>query len=289
MGKKVKKFNFLAFARSDKLASYIIPDKGMEFVSMDASAGEPSIISHLTRDERYQYASIEEPGKRAYYDSTGFLWITDVYLSFGSMTSYAPVIEKWYKDNGPEEAFTHKWETDKDVLVKQIKAQRKVLKTVTLATLYGAFPKKIHETLTLNGEEVTLEDCQILFETFWKTFSRIDKFKKHITRVNQKQGYLINLFGFRGTPHHKDSLNWLIQSSLNGVVLLFLERICENFPNFQFTQFYHDEIIGQIPINRREEFREAHKKAVQELNDMLSWNIPVRFGLNFGENYLAIK
>ena len=289
MAKKPKSFNPYAFARGDRLASFILPDEGMEFVSMDACAGEPSIISHLTQDDRYQYACIEDPSKKAYYDSSGFLWITDVYTSYGSMTPYASAIKEWYENNGGEKYFTDNWNQDKDGLLKQIKKIRKVLKIIVLATLYGAWPKKIQETLTQAGEVVTFDECQELFNIFWRTFARVDRFKKHITRVNQRQGFLVNLFGFRGTPAHKDSLNWLIQSSLNGVVLLFLEKIYANSPRFIFTQFMHDEIIGQIPVGTREEFLSAHKKAVQELNNDLQWNVPIRFGCSFGSNYLEIK
>jgi DNA polymerase I-like protein with 3'-5' exonuclease and polymerase domains len=166
---------------------------------------------------------------------------------------------------------------------------KQVLKTTCLAILYGAFPKKIHETLTLSGETITLNECQDIYDIFWSTFDRVSKFKEYITKVNRKQGYLVSLFGFRGTPHIKDSFNWTIQSSLNGVIINFLEILQNNFPEMSFHTLIHDEILLDIPQGLEEDFKIAHKKSQIQLNNLLGWDVESRFGLNFGNNYLEIK
>lgn len=288
MGRKTKTINLLAFARADKLASFMVADKGKTLISTDYVSGEPTVISHLTQDEKYKYATIDEPNKKVFY-SGDFLYIDDVYLMVGSLTTYGQRIKEWYISNGGDDLFTFNWKANKEEILKSIKKERKVLKTTCLAILYGAMPKKIHETLSLAGESISLSECQDLYDTFWRTFSKITRFKEYITKLNKRQGHLVSLFGFRGTPHPKDSFNWTIQSSLNGVIINFLSILNKNFPEMNFHTLIHDEIILDIPEDSEDDFRLAHKQSQNDLNKLLEWSVESRFGLNFGKNYLTIK
>ena len=95
------KLNVQGLARRDEglkglkgLCSYIIPDEGRVFLSMDLGAGEPTCTAHYSQDPRYFHASVGGIGQPPYVYSDGVLMIDDVYIMFMSKTPIgSPIIK----------------------------------------------------------------------------------------------------------------------------------------------------------------------------------------------------
>jgi len=68
VAKKPKKLNVQGLARKEPLLlKCILPDTGNVLVSIDLSAGEPTVTSEFSRDKNYIYATFEGVGKTPFY------------------------------------------------------------------------------------------------------------------------------------------------------------------------------------------------------------------------------
>ncbi len=78
--------NVQGLARKEQgLLSYVLPEEGFSFVSVDLGAGEPSVTSHFSKDKNYYAACFGMVGKAPYYDQQGVLQIDDIYLAGASV------------------------------------------------------------------------------------------------------------------------------------------------------------------------------------------------------------
>ena len=136
---------------------------------------------------------------------------------------------------------------------------------------------------------MSLEECEEFFETYWHLFSKVRLFAVKCSKYVRKQGYIVNPFGFRVTPKPNNAFNALIQSTVNGVIQHSLKILQEEAPYYEFISPYHDELIGQIPEDMLEHFKQAHKNSQIRLNEMLEWTVPIRLGLATGKNMYEAK
>ncbi len=121
--------------RSAFLMRALIPDSDDEvFVSQDASAGEPSILTQYTGDPMYRYFCFDGVGKTPFYKD-GVLMLGDVYLAYASTS---PVFSKQVKhvfDTFKHEGrtFAEQWVVDAEVCKAALKHERKNAKWMCLA------------------------------------------------------------------------------------------------------------------------------------------------------------
>ena len=111
----MSKLNVQGLARRDKgikglggQCTYLIPEEGNVFVSMDLTSGEPTVTAHYSGDIRYRYATLDGAGQPPFWDSEDILMIDDIYLMFMSATKEGKILlkELWDK-TFPEGDFTN--------------------------------------------------------------------------------------------------------------------------------------------------------------------------------------
>lgn len=129
--------NIQALSRREKaLMDKLLPDPGYIFVSSDASAGEPSVITHYTKDKNYRYFCFDGIGKEPYYDGKQMM-IGDVYLGYASACPLFAKDMRHHFDTAlfDGRTFAEQWVLDADVVkeFKPIKFIRKNAKWMCLA------------------------------------------------------------------------------------------------------------------------------------------------------------
>lgn len=123
---KEARLNVQGLARQDKgLMSCIVADKNMVFVSIDQTAGEPSVTTHLTKDRMYRYANFDGIGKKPFYQN-GVLMVDDIYLMYASVAPiFQAEVKKAFEETYPEGDFGKQWLKDPEVIKTRLKRVRK--------------------------------------------------------------------------------------------------------------------------------------------------------------------
>lgn len=289
MARKIGIPNILALARRDKIMTFMKPPSGRVLVSSDGTAMEPTITSALSGDKLYTYAAIDGIGKPLYFQGD-ILMIPDLYLMLTSISPVGgPILRQHIESVGGITKFSGMYLTDSDKAVKPLKNIRTLHKVMALMIGYGGMPKRIHSNLTEAGFDVTLSQCQHIFDLYWELFSDVAKFKKQCERFVKRNGYIINPMGYRCTPDVKDAFNYMIQSSVNPIISTQESHLFKLNQSFQFVSRIHDETLFSVPIDEVDRIIPAIKEAEELTNQDLGWSVKVRFGCAIGTNFYEAK
>ena len=284
------------------LCSYILPDPGHVFVSIDLSAGEPAVTAHYSRDKMYCYATLDGVGKAPYWENER-LFIDDIYIMVAASTARGrPVIDEAWNRSWDGRTFAEQWITDPEVIKKYLGKTRKMFKTVALACGYGMGVAKMgRQVLEQYGVELSETECRDIHRGYWDTFSGVKIFSLRCQEKARK-GYIVNEFGYRITfdnsgQRGKDTthkaFNYLIQSSVSGIIHIFTMFLFEESEargiDARLVTIIHDEDVVQVPADKVDLFREARDVAVTRLNAHLNWSVPIRTGFAVGATFFDAK
>lgn len=281
--------NLQAISRSDAplMTSLVAADEHV-FVSQDLVRGEPTVICQYTKDKQYKLVNCDMAGRKPYF--TGDILISDdQYLTIGSITPFArPKILELIETNGGIDTFGEMWLNNPDELKKPLKSVRKVLKTAVLALGYGAQPKRIYSRCNEVRCPITMPEANVLYESFWSMYPVVRRYTEYCSRMMKRQGYVYNLLGFRCVTDPHKAYNMLIQSTINGVISLYLQELQKLYQHMPITCI-HDEIITMIPEQDIEIYKKACEEANHNMNQILEWDIPIRTGFAYGYNLFTAK
>jgi DNA polymerase I-like protein with 3'-5' exonuclease and polymerase domains len=160
------------------------------------------------------------------------------------------------------------------------KMDRYIAKRFTLASNYGAGPGKIHQALTLDGVDISFEECQQYHEDFWKLYAEIKEFGNKLKMAYYRNdGWIYNGFcrplAIDGT-RTKDIINRFIQSTGHDILMRFLFLFRMQHKNFQWAPWlidFHDEMMIEVPEESAEEAAAVLTQTLAELNKELKWDI----------------
>jgi hypothetical protein len=283
-GKRVS-LNLPAMARRDEeFMSCWRADPGYSFVSQDVVSLEPSVTAHFTQDKRYRWATVDGIGKKPYYDGT-ILMIDDVYLMTASQLppTAATIRKAW--DTGLFET----WLQDPEGVKKCLKAPRSFAKVCALGLGYGMGAKKLQKTCEEFGTVLTFAEAKEVRAAYWRLFSGLRAFADTLQWRIEKDGAIVNPFWYRITPEPHKAFNAYIQSSASGVLDLYCVLLFEKAPWANFVTLIHDESICQVPDDKLLEFKQISEEAVTELNHLLQWSVPIRFGTVISKTFKEFK
>lgn len=283
--KKRNKLNIQGLAiKSELLVGCMKSDPGRIFVAEDLVSGEPMITALLSGCPYYSFATYNGIGVKPFWQN-GRLMVSDIYLMFGSVN---PLTKQKVKELfDPEE-----WQRDPEIVKAKLKKERSLNKLVVLSSSYGVGAKKLQSIFLENGYKVTLEQTKEVLAEFWNLFSKIKQKINSLSRQFEKDGYLINLFGFRCVPRKpQDSFNAANQSSVTGLMNYFMQLKFEKGKHLdqRFISVIHDCLITELPAEMVEETKLVTKDVLAELNAELGWSIPVRTDFHASTNFYGLK
>lgn len=284
------RLNVQGLARRDKkLMQCILPEEGMQTVSIDLSAGEPTVTAHFSRDKNYRYATFDGVGKAPYWDGPT-LMIDDIYLQTMSVSPVgsSKIIEAWnttWRGN----SFVEQWLTDSEVIKTALKKERQFHKIGCLGFGYGMGAKKFVASAYNAGYIITLRDSKLFYDRYWALYSDVRKLADLLGAKIKRDGYVVNPFGYRLTPPPHKAFNYFIQSSVSGIMHVYCAKLFAIAPYAVFRTVIHDEVVADCPIGRLEEFRTARDRATDSLNADLKWSVNIRTGFAPGKNWYEAK
>lgn len=282
------RLNAQGMSRSNKtLMSTIISDPGFTFVSCDLSAGEPTVTSHYSGDERYTYANFTGVGKKPFYKDK-ILYIDDMYFMIASVspTGREDMLEA-FNTTYKGVSFAEQWMIDKEYLQKvELGFIRKPHKTLALAKQYGQGPRGSVIFASDNGLKLSMKDAKAFDKAFWYTlFPDVRKLGERLKLYVKKNGYIVNQFGYRCFSVQRKALNSFIQSSVSGIIDVLMIKFYTICSYARHHAIIHDEIIFSVPDNKLVEAKELWNQAVKSLNDDLKWSVKIRTGWVAGKDF----
>lgn len=282
---KTRRLNIQGLAiKEPRVVSNIISEPGKVFICRDLISGEPTITSMLSGCPYYTYATYTGIGVKPYW-ARGVLMVSDIYLMYASCNPITAAKVKELFD--PDE-----WMRDPEIVKAKLKNERKLCKVVVLAASYGCGKTKLNIIFKENGFNVSRDDSDLAYESYWLLFKQIKCTIKNVERLLIKQGYLINYFGYKVTPvNTKDAFNYLCQSSVSGLINYYMQLIFEKGQHLQqrFVTCIHDSLITELPEENVEASDNVNEVVLAQLNSELGWNIPVRFDRRVGKTFAELK
>ncbi len=230
-------------------------------------------------------------GKQPYYFDN-ILYTDDIYLGLASVSPTGrDKVKELYHSTWGSVPFNEQWLIDKDVILKEAKSFRQAHKVFFLALMYGSSYVGLTQTAYNFGFSLTTKDSKALHTSFWNIlFTQLRDLRDRLTAKVERDGSLVNTFGFRMTPESpRLALNYLIQGSVSGAIKCLEELVQEEAPYAEWVSNIHDETLWQIPVDSVDRFREANLKAVANLNSQLGWRVPIRTGFVVGDNLYEAK
>lgn len=255
---------------------------GTVWVDFDYVALEPSVLTELSRDPSMLkvYGPAAKPN--------------DIYIFVGSAI---PGIKETFAACGYNPDAPTKESIAR--IKKEHKLLRNICKVLTLSAQYGAGPRKIHETLKLQGVVKTLEEVQLLHQSYWKLFAGIKEYERFLLKCWQRNdGWVLNGIGRPLAVHAdltKDLVNRVVQStghSIHAIGLSLLRPLLAKAfgQNFRWIiADFHDEAIIEVPEGEEETAIACFRQMERELNELLQPYVPVKMDPAVGKSLADFK
>lgn len=254
---------------------------GHKLVQADAEAIEPVILAQMSQDPALLqiYGPDAKPNQ-------------DIYLFVAArIPALGKEIVKYYDPAAPTAEGLAQAK-------KLCGRDRDIAKTVHLASLYGAFPPKIHETLVLGGIDISLAEVKQIHADYWRLFAGVKRWQQRLLDIwQQTGGWIPSLLG-RPIPVAerllKDIVNRHTQTSGHEFLQLWVtntdrlrrERGVEMYP---WLVDYYDEQIWEAPEASAAAAAKCIDDALAATNAQLELSIPIKGPSLIADNLAAIK
>lgn len=233
----------------------LVRSEGQTFITGNCSL-EPTLLTEMSRDTNMM--SLYGPEAKA----------NDIYLFVASQIPQlaAPILACGYHPHNPtKEAIAR--------AKKECKALRSISKVLVLSSQYGAGPKKIYDTLRLEGVDISEGDVKRIHASYWQLFSGIKQYERYLhSQWRETGGWVLNPIGRPLTiaePFLKDVVNRVIQSGGHDILVMSIGWLGEELTRrgIKYTPVvwdFHDECLFEVP-------KEQAEKAIATVEDMFTW------------------
>ena len=182
---------------------------------------------------------------------------------------------------------------------KEAKDARQVAKVIHLAASYGARPRKIAQTLQLNGMDITLEQAEDMFNRYWKLFAKVKQYEQFLqAQWERNEGWILNPVGRPlavAQDYLRDVVNRSIQSGGHDCFVLYLSILSDCLRSEQiayrpYIWDLHDAVMLTVPEDQVEEaVRIMDHTAMYLLNKKLGGKVKLKGETNVVDNWATDK
>jgi DNA polymerase I-like protein with 3'-5' exonuclease and polymerase domains len=256
------------------------PRPGYKLVQLDFTSIEPVVLTAASRDPSLLkvYGADAKP--------------QDIYLFTGAgLGSLGRKIQEHYDvDNTTVEMIAH--------AKKVCKKERNIAKTVHLAATYNAFPRKIFQTLSQAGVDITLEEVEHMHRDYWILYQGVKRFESDlIDEWNRTGGYILNGLGRPIAISHKlvkDAVNRYCQSTGHDLLMMYITRVGQLRDHYQAEMYpwlvdFHDETIWEVPEGKVDVAKMILEESLVWLNKHRQTDIPVKGDVQIADTLADIK
>lgn len=244
------------------------PREGMVWIDVDIESLEAVVLAELSQDKTMQYLYDPKNPKQ------------DIYLYVGS---FLPKIGDAIKKAGynpdtptPEGIASAK---------KLAKKERQIAKTCVLGFQYGMGPKKLRQSLALEGVKLTEDEAYEIYCAYWDLFGGIKEYTKHLEAEWRKRGgWFYNGIGRPITcyePFLRDITNRCVQSTGHDVLMYINYQLYQLREETQ-VEFYpiiidwHDASLVECAEENSTRVLEIFNEAYRRTNDWLKGTLEIR-------------
>jgi hypothetical protein len=204
----------------------------------------------------------------------------DVYLHVGS---FLPGIGEHIRKAGydPDKP------TAEGIAMAKSKAKhyRQIAKACALGFQYNMGPKKLRQTLSLQGVKLTEEEAYDIYKAYWNLFGGIRKYARWAEdQWRLRGGWVLNGIGLP-TPVYSDYVsdivNRIVQSTGHQVLMWINWRLWQ-LREESGLEFYpaivdwHDATMVECDEHVAPQVVELFKRTYKELNEWLSGDLPIK-------------
>jgi len=232
----------------------LVRQYGQTFVTGNC-AGEPSVTANFSDDTNYRWATLDGVGKSPTYVN-GVLMIDDIYLMTASASPmFSASIQEAFDRDWDGKTFAEQWLLDSEIIKNSLKKIRQISKILCLGIGYGMQPKKMVKQMYENGVQITLKEATDFFNAYWRLFDRVLKFSKQLSNQVKQDGFIINPFGYRMVCEPRLAFNYFIQSTVSGIIHVFLAKLMAAAPYCTYCLLIHDEVVMEVDDNMLDQLR----------------------------------
>lgn len=182
---------------------------------------------------------------------------------------------------------------------KEAKDARQVAKIIHLAASYGARPRKIAQTLQLNGMNVTLEQAEDMFNRYWALFAKVKQYEQFLqAQWERNGGWILNPVGRPlavAQDYLRDVVNRSIQSGGHDCFVLYLSILsdCLRTNGIAYKPYIwdlHDAVMLTVPEGQvGEAVHIMDDTAMSLLNKQLGGKVKLKGETNVVDSWAADK
>jgi hypothetical protein len=260
-------FNIQQQPKSKGYFECIVPTQGV-FVECDVNALEAVVLAELSKDDTMRYLYHPDSPKQ------------DIYLYVGS---FLPGVGEHIRAAGydPENPTREGIEMAKH----KAKHYRQIAKACTLGFQYNMGPKKLRQTLGLQGVELTEEQAYAIYKAYWDLFGGIRKYARWAEdQWRLRGGWVLNGMGLP-TPVYSDYLSDIVNRTVQSTghqVLMWINWRLWQLREETGLEFYpaivdwHDATMVECDESVAQEVVALFKQTYKELNEWLAGDLPIR-------------
>jgi hypothetical protein len=182
---------------------------------------------------------------------------------------------------------------------KKAKKERGIAKTINYASVYKAGPPKLHQTLTLEGIDVSLEEVEQMHRAYWNLYAGVKTYEKELMRQwRLNRGWLLNGIGRPigvAEDYKKDLVNRVIQSTGHDIHVMWVSILRDLFKKHEIdvrgiVWDWHDQSIVEVAEEDAELVVDImENQSYSILNEQLGGIIPLAGDANICRNLAEAK
>lgn len=250
------------------LKEWVPSDKDYVWIDADVESLEAVVLAELSKDKTMRYL----------YDPSSPR--NDIYLYVGA---FLPGIKERILSAGynPDHPTPEGIANAK----KLAKHERQIAKTCVLGFQYGMGPKKLKQSLALEGIKMTDNEAFNIYKAYWDLFGGIKDFNKHLEAEWRKRGgWVYNGIGRPVTCNEmflRDINNRVVQSTGHDILMyvnyqLYLLREQQGLDFWPIIIDWHDASLIECDKKDSDVIMNLFKTAYERLNDWLKGDLLIR-------------
>lgn len=232
--------NLQQVPKTNGYLSCYVARPGMRLVDIDYSGLEDYVLAELSRDK----AMLDLYGPDAPTCQDGYIYVAAKLGAFGK-----PFLDMGYVPDKPTKEAVGRCK-------KELKGLRNIAKSLKLGKNYGAGSKKIHQSLTIKGVDISFNEVQTLCKAFDKLFAGNVAYGDWIRRILDSTGGWC-LDGLGGpvcvdASYRKDAVNRIVQRSGHLILAHYIHELTQELDRRgliwePWIIDFHDEVILEVP------------------------------------------
>lgn len=260
------------------------PPPGHKLLILDFASLEPHVLA----------AASQDPTLMRIYGPESSGWDC-IYLSVGSQLGGE--VERRIRATGYDPLCN-----TKEIVAhakKDAKDARQVAKVIHLAASYGARPRKIAQTLQLNGMDISLEQAEDMYNKYWALFAKVKQYEQFLqAQWERNDGWILNPIGRPlavAQDYLRDVVNRSIQSGGHDCFVLYLDllsgMLVQRGVDYRpYIWDLHDAVMLTVPEWQVETaVRVMDHEAMDELNRILNGKVKLKGETNVVDSWAADK